>query len=70
MGWVDPWVGLGWVTRNGPMDNSDIFLGVDCWLSAGHYANSDLDCETFRVLPLMSKRTIRITDEEGRTSET
>ena len=19
MGWVDPWVGLGWVTQNGPM---------------------------------------------------
>jgi len=24
MGWVDPWVGLGWVRRNGPMDNSDV----------------------------------------------
>ena len=24
MGWVDPWVGLGWVSRNGPMDNSDV----------------------------------------------
>ena len=22
MSWVDPWVGLGWVTQNGPMDNS------------------------------------------------
>ena len=24
MGWVDPWVGSGWVTRNGPMDNSGL----------------------------------------------
>ena len=31
--------------------------------------DAELDCETFRVLPLMSKRTIRITDEEVRTSE-
>jgi len=32
--------------------------------------DAELDCEMFRVPPLMSKRTIRITDEEGRTSET
>ena len=23
MGWVNPWVGLDWVTQNGPMDNSE-----------------------------------------------
>jgi len=29
MGWVDPWVGLGWVKQNGPMDNSGLARCTD-----------------------------------------
>jgi len=31
MGWVDPWVGLGWVTRNGHMDNSELTCNEEAW---------------------------------------